>query len=440
MAMFQSEDNKTELKEQVSNTLPKELVAFLNTEGGSVYIGIKKNGEVIGVRDVDLAMREISDVITDQISPRCVEYVHQSRISLEGKDLIKIEVEKGDKLYYIRKYGLSENGCYVRIGSSCKSLLPHEIADRYIKSLYIKEKSIADIPSRRKNLTFKILKNYLLASGSHFSEETFLENHHLLTKDGEFNYLAEILADENDIVINVATFASNDKTRYLKRDEFGGKCLLLAMEQAKNYVDSINQTYVEVSSTPRKEKKMFDGEAFEQAWINACVHNKWSESDHPGIYIYPDRMEIESYGGLPKALTKEQFLKGKSEPVNKELFSIFRSCGFSEESGHGVPTVTRVYGEEAYIFSEFFIDVVLRFDKEGFGTTRKTTRKQPEKARKEILDLLKSDEHLSRKELSYRLSLSEGSVRHHLNVLQKEGMIIHSGPDKGGHWEVRERD
>lgn len=438
--MFQSKDNKTELKESVSNTLPKELVAFLNSDGGIVYVGIKKDGKVAGVKDVDASMRQISDVVTDRISPRCVEYIHQSRISLEGKDVIKIEVAKGDKLYYIKKYGLSENGCYIRIGSTCKSLTPEEIADRYLKSLNAKEKSIADIPSKKKNLTFKILKNYLLSSGNHFSEETFLDNYHLLTKDGEFNYLAEILSDQNDIVINVATFSSSDKTKYLKRDEFGGKCLLLAMEQAKSYVNSINQTYVDISSTPRKETKMFDPEAFEQAWINACVHNRWSESDHPGIYIYSDRMEIESFGGLPKALTKEQFLKGKSEPVNKKLFSIFRACGFAEESGHGVPTVTKTYGEEAYVFSDFFIDVVLRFDVGWLSvTTRKTNRKQPEKVREMILELLKGNGYLSQNDLSSLLNISEYSIKHHIKTLQSEGRIKHQGPDKGGYWEVMQK-
>ena len=125
------------------------------------------------------------------------------------------------------------------------------------------------------------------------------------------------------------------------------------MEQAKNYVNSINQTFVDVTTTQRKERKMFDTEAFEQAWINACVHNKWSESNHPGIYVYSDRLEIESFCGIPSVLTKEKFLRGKTEPVNKELFDIFRACNFAEESGHGVPSVVKAYGEEAYIFSEY---------------------------------------------------------------------------------------
>ena len=382
-------------------------------------------------------MRQISDIITDQISPRCISFVKQSHETINGKDIIKIEIKKGNQLFYIKKFGLSEMGCYVRIGSSCKSLMPDEIKERFIKTLSNSTINIIDIPSRKNNLTFQILKNYLLSNNNHISESTFLENYHLLTKEGKFNYLAELLADKNDIVINVATFASSDKTEYLKREEFGGKCLLLAMEQAKNYVNSINQTFVDVTVTPRKERKMFDTEAFEQAWINACVHNKWSESNHPGIYIYNNRLEIESFGGIPSVLTKEQFLRGKSEPVNKQLFDIFRACNFAEESGHGVPSVVKAYGEEAYIFSEYFIDVVIPFNKEGFNeTSRKTTKKQPENIKEEIIKILKNNGKISRKDLSIILNKTEGSIRHHLNKLQEEKIIKHYGPDKGGHWEV----
>ena len=437
--MFDDEDNKIELKEVVADSVPKEIVSFLNTDGGNIYIGIKKNREVVGIKNIDDTMRIISDIITDKISPRCVSFVKQYHEELKGKDIIRIEIKKGDKLYYIKKYGMSENGCFIRIGSSCKSLTPDEIQDRFIKSLTIKETNIIDIPSTKNDLTFKILKNYLISNNNQISDNTFFDNYHLLTRDGKFNYLAEILADKNDIVINVATFYSNDKTKYLKREEFGGKCLLLAMEQAKNYTNSINQTYVNLETTPRKEIKMFDTEAFEQAWINACVHNKWSESNHPGIYVYNNRLEIESFGGIPKVLTKEQFLNGKSEPVNKQLFDIFRACNFAEESGHGVPSVVSVYGDDAYVFSEYFIDVIIPFNKDGFNKPKSISgKKQPADIRKEILEILKNNGRISRKDLIIILNITEGSARHHLNKLQEEGKIEHIGPDKGGYWKVND--
>ena len=211
---------------------------------------------------------------------------------------------------------------------------------------------ITKVRSNRKNLTFQILKNYLSSHGYHYNDSTFEENLQLRTEDGEYNLMAELLADKNDIVINVATFLTSDKTEYLRRNEFGGKCLLFAMEQAKGYIEAINIMYVDTTDRPRREKTMFDIDAFKEAWYNACVHYKWSEANNPGIYVYPDRLEIESYGGIPKELTKEQFLKWTSKPVNKKLFDIFKTCGFVKESGHGVPIVLKAYGERAYFLME----------------------------------------------------------------------------------------
>ena len=376
------ETDKMELKETVNDSLAKEIVAFLNADGGTILVGVNKRKEIIGVKgNIDEVQRKISDVITDSISPRCIKYVRQHVITFQGNQVIEINITPDHShLYYIKKYGLSERGVYVRDGSSSKPLYPDEIKERYTKTLNVIEPDLTEMPSKRKTLTFQILKNYLVTHNYHYSDSTFEENLCLRTRSGDYNLMAELLADKNDIVINVATFATEDKTKYLKRDEFGGKCLLLAMEQAKNYVESINQTYVIVQQVPRKEKKMFDINAFEQAWINACVHYKWTESNNPGIYIYSNRLEIESYGGIPKGLTKEQFLKGTSKPVNKKLFDIFKTCGFSEESGHGVPTVTSVYGEEAYIFEGDFIKVVIPFDRTGFSNF--TDQKHPENIQK----------------------------------------------------------
>lgn len=442
--MNYKESDKLELKEKLSSSLAKEIVAFLNTEGGTILIGVDDSGDIKGIDNLDSNMRAISDVITDQISPRCSSFVSQKHFAENGLDLVQIDVAKGDKLFYIKKYGMSENGCYIRNGTSCKSLTPEEIRERYIDFLIIPEKEITEIPSSYKHLTFKILKNYLLSNNVHINEETFLENFHLLTPDNKYNYLAEILADKNDISINVATFDSTDKSKYVGREEFGGKCLLLAMEQAKNYVTSLNKTFVEVGQVPRKERKLFDQEAFDQAWINACVHNKWAESDHPGIYIYKDRIDIESFGGIPKALTKEQFIKGKSAPVNKRLFDIFKSCHFAEESGFGVPSVVRAYGEDAYEFSENFIDVILKFENDvnddcdgliGYGDNG--VRPQPKLIKQEIMEFLSSNPYLSRRELSSIIGVTEGSIRHHLNKLHESGAIEHVGPDKGGYWLVK---
>ena len=92
--IFIDEDNKIELKEIINNTLPKEIVAFLNTDGGTIYIGINKNRTVVGVDNMDDSLRAISDIITGQISPRCVSFVMPKKDVIEGKNVIRIDIKK----------------------------------------------------------------------------------------------------------------------------------------------------------------------------------------------------------------------------------------------------------------------------------------------------------------------------------------------------------
>ena len=147
------ENHNTELKEKLNDSLVKEIVSFLNTFDGKIYIGINKQRKVVGISEnnnkdkLDEVLRKISDIITDQISPRCVEYVSVNHIVIDGKDVAEISVNKGKELYYIKKYGLSEKGCYIREGTSTKSLTPEEIKQRYIGSINVKEVEITDIPS-----------------------------------------------------------------------------------------------------------------------------------------------------------------------------------------------------------------------------------------------------------------------------------------------------
>ena len=82
---------------------------------------------------------------------------------------------------------------------------------------------------------------------------------------------------------------------------------------------------------------------------------------------------------------EEEFFKGTSSPINKKLFDIFKTCGFSEESGHGVPAVVKAYGEGAYKLSTNFIYVSIPFDRTGFSNVitqkniQETSKKHPRK-------------------------------------------------------------
>ncbi len=366
--MFFKEDQHTELKENPkSGTIVNEMVAFLNTCDGTIYVGVKNSGEIVGIEDIDEASLLISNVIADKIEPSPRGLIEIDTPIVEGKRILKISVKKGNKLYYVKKYGRSGTGCYERIGTSSRGMTPEQVDKRYKESVTIPEKKMVDTPCNRTDLTFVKFKTYLGARNVHWNDSKFEENFCLLTPDGKYNLIADLLADENMNSIKVAVFKGKDKSDYLKRNEYGFTCLLYAMDQVSEYCLALNETYVDTSTMVRQEKKMFDEDAFREAWVNAVVHNKWVNGIPPAIYWFDDRLEIISYGTMPKGMNKRDFLLGKTVPVNEELMKIFLQCHIVEQTGHGVPKVVKKYGEEAYDFGTSTITVTIPFDRNGFS-------------------------------------------------------------------------
>lgn len=442
--MIFQETEKIELKRILNDGLSKEIVAFLNSFDGVIYIGVEDDGTVVGVRDLDEAQKKIADVITTQILPNAQSCVELGTKFVDGKNVIEIKVKKGDALYYIKKYGRSANGCFMRIGTTCRSMTEEDIERRFVASVNIPERAIKDIPVLREDLTFAKLKQYLVGKGIHIRESTFYKNFGLVTEDGRFNILADILADENMNSVKVAVFKGKDKSEFVKRNEYGYTCLIESLEKVINYCDALNETFVDLSVRPRKERRLFSSEVFKEAWINACVHNKWAEDLAPAVYWFEDRLEIVSYGGIPQNLTKEEFLSGKTEPVNKDLMKIFLQCGIVEHSGHGVPIVVKEYGESAYTFSQNMITVTIPFYTDalklkesvginvGINVGIKLTDTD-----KKVLDYIKKDNTDSAESIAEKIGVTERTVARILKKLREANMIIRVGSNKTGHWEIK---
>lgn len=222
--------------------------------------------------------------------------------------------------------------------------------------------------------------------------------------------MANILSDSNSFSIKVARFQGKDKTKLIKRNEYGYKCLLLAIKQVLDYAEALNETTVELVSAQRKETKLFDFACFREAWLNACLHNKWSKLTPPAVYFFDDRIEIISTGGLPVDYSQEDFFSGRSRPVNLELQQIMVQLQFIEQTGHGVPLIVSKYGKKAFDLSDNFITVtiplnhqnatvikLLRAKYDGYklddSDLERLTRKEGREANQFVLD--------HEKELSY---------------------------------------
>lgn len=151
------ETERVELKRVLNDSFAKEVVSFLNSCDGEIYIGVADDGTPIGIKNLDETLRNIADIITTQILPNPQEFVEIGTIYVNNVQVIKVSIKKGTSLYYIKKYGRSSTGCFIRIGTSARSMTEEQINKAFANNALSNVK-IIDIESRNQDLTFRYLK------------------------------------------------------------------------------------------------------------------------------------------------------------------------------------------------------------------------------------------------------------------------------------------
>ena len=431
------EDESREFKEnlvQLDNGL-KSLCAMLNRHGsGCVYFGVRDNGDVTGTSVGKDTLNKIRHRISELIQPKVIADI-ETKTDENGNAFICI----------------SANGCDIPYSCDGRYYIRSVASDEKISNELLRKMLISNgmdlarsRPSDVQDLTFTQLCTFMLAKGLHVSDnESLYSSYGLRTPDGRFNIMAFILSDQSNFSIKVVRFSGKDKSIMSERTEYGGKCLLTTIEQVLQHARSINTTKVNLAGGQRRETELFDFESFREAWINACLHNSWAELLPPSVFIFDDRMEIVSYGGLPYGLSEEDFYNGKSVPVNKTLMTVFTLTGFAEQSGHGVPIIVARYGRKAFSFSSGMLTVTIPFSFEPdlvYLRRRISTDGLSSLSANQfrILRYLAENPSSTLDTAAREQKLSLAWTKKIVALLQQMALLSRIGSKKTGVWEVRE--
>ena len=111
--------NRIEYKRELNDNLEKEVIAFLNYhDGGVIYIGIDDSGTIVGIENPDAIQLVLKDKIKNNIKPSAMGLFDIILEERENKSIVKITVAGGsEKPDYLRKFGMTEKWCFIRIGS-----------------------------------------------------------------------------------------------------------------------------------------------------------------------------------------------------------------------------------------------------------------------------------------------------------------------------------
>ncbi len=423
------ESEVIELKSKVISDICKEIIAFANSKGGTLYIGIEDNGKIIGVDDVDQVTLQLSNMVRDSIKPDVTMFVRYETLSIETKNVIAVTVQKGtDRPYYLGSKGLKPTGVFVRNGTSTDPA-----TDTAIRRM-IKETdgdSFETMRSLEQNLTFKTTEEQFHKRNIEFTP-TKMQTLGIISQDGIYSNVALLLSDQCSHTIKAATFAGSDKTVFQDRREFTGS-LFQQMEEMYSYLNLRNQTRSTFEGLYRNDIRDYPEEALREALLNSLVHRDYSYSASTLISVYDDRIEFVSVGGLPTGIVLEDIMLGLSVCRNPKLAAIFYRLELIEAYGTGMPKIMKAYagtGLEPKIEvtnNAFKITLPNRNISTSIEINKTNTSLTTEDC---ILKLITSSGYVVRSDIDKLLNVSQSTANRILKRMVKEGLIQQIGSGK----------
>lgn len=429
------EGKTTEFKREYVEDIRYTVVAFANTDGGKIFIGINDDGSVQGVEDSDAVMLRATNMIRDSIRPDVTMFTECGVETIDGKSVVVLTVQRGTaRPYYLAGKGIRPEGVYLRQGASSVPASETAILNM------IKETSgdcYEDARSLNQQLTFRKAEDYFARHGLPFGENQ-KRTLGIIGEDGMYTNLGMLLSDQCVHTIKLAVFEGSKKTTFRDRRELGGS-LLEQLEDAYAYIDQFNRTRAEFAGLDRIDKRDYSPVAVREALLNAITHRDYAFSESTLINVFDDRIEFVTVGGLARGLTVNDIVLGVSVPRNKKLANVFYRLQLIEAYGTGILRINECYTErEAKPLVEatdnaFKITLPNRnFAGEGKEIAHVVPARTKDKTQRQdtILRLAKKQGAVTRKDVQNALQVSQSMAILILREMVDKGVLVKDGAGK----------
>ena len=345
----QQEGKTLEFKRDLSSpkSLLKSIVAFANTAGGHLIIGISDDRQIIGIEQPLDEEERLCNLIADSISPRLVPNIEL--MTLEDKTLLVIEVFVSNTgPHWINSEGMTQ-GVYVRLGSTNRQADQELITElrRRSEGINFDEMPLPDLSVNDIDIT---KAQELFADIKSLNEKNLLTLKLLIPHQGKLvpTKGAILLFGENrdtqfpDAWVQCGRFLGKDKSRIFDHMDIHDY-LPVAVESIMMFLKKHALRGADFSTLQRKDVWSIPLIMLREAIINALVHTDYSQRGAPiRISFFDDRIEIENPGILLPGLTIEDMRQGISKIRNHVIARVFRELNLIEQWGSGI---SRIYSE-----------------------------------------------------------------------------------------------
>ena len=428
----QDEGKKLEFKRDLSapRGLLKTLVAFANTAGGTLLIGVEdRTRHVRGVKGpLDLEER-LANLITDGIAPRLLPELEI--VPWRQTNVLAVQVHPSPtRPHYIAREGI-DGGVYVRVGSTNRRAdreLVEELR-RYGRGETYDEQPMPELDSevidfRAASESFAPIRKFRQTDLETLRLITTYQGRKVPTVGGVLLFGEKRELFFPDAWIQAGRFVGTDKSRIADRLELHS-IPVRTIEEAIAFVQKHSLHGAEIGTVRRTDRWNLPPVAIREAVINAVAHTDYSQRGAPiRISIFDDRLELENPGLLPFGLTVDDLERGISKLRNRVIGRTFHSLGLVEQWGSGIQRM-RAACQDAGLAPPLLEEIGTRFRVTLFTERVGTPSLDP--TDQTILDVLESAEGLLTSEIAREIDLTPRATRTRLARLVDRGLVREIG-------------
>lgn len=440
LLLREGEGLTVEFKERFSSRIDEDIIAFANTKGGALLLGVRDDGTVSGERLTNDLKAKINS-----IARNCKPSVPVDAAQIG--EVVVIEVPEGTEKPYS-----CGSGYYRRLNGNTQKMNHDEIRVMFRESdtIPFEEKTVKrftfDNVSRAKILAFT--KEAEIRIGK-TSTGVFLKSLKVaddkIVKNAGILFFAKNISDYlPQSQMTLVAFKGTEKFHIFDRRDIRDD-LLTQFNEAIDFLMKHLNVRSEIKGLNRRDIYDIPFEAIREALVNALMHRDYSiTGTQVNVEVYDDRVEIINPGGLAPGVSKKAF--GNISVRRNELIAdLFFRLHKVERLGMGIKQMRKAMKaaglkEPKFETDGFFQAIFYRSLEFVKVTTQKTTQetveKTVEKTREKILAAIRSNPHITTGELSRIVALTPRGIEWNISKLKAEGVLKRIGPDKGGHWRV----
>lgn len=425
------ESSQVEFKQSVCAGAIKTIIAFANTEGGDLYIGVEDDGEIIGICNLDEELTRLSNMMHDSIRPDILMNCSIRPESIDGKSVILVHVERGTKRpYYLAAKGPRPEGVFIRSGAatlpSSESGILHMIQQS-------EQDTFESRPSLLQDLTFGYASEKFSRKNLSFGANE-LRTLGARTATGSYTNLGLLLSDQCPSTIKAALFSDAERTAFTFREEYSGS-ILKQLADAYSFLERNNHYKMSFDGLERIDHHDIPPVALREALINSVAHREYALSGPTLISVMPNKVEIVSLGGLPLGIGYSDLSAHISMPRNKLLSNVFFRLELIEAYGTGIERMRNSYNDSG-------TQPTIRITPNTF-TVELPNRNAPHPkltneadSDAEVRSILGDGKARSRKEIQNELGVSQSTAIRLLKELETQGHVKRVGSGKNTRYAI----